>query len=845
MGRIRHVYDELRTMRPSRLVTILAASAIVAAGGTATAVAAATRHDAAATATTPTSGAVAIGPLHRLSWDVLPGLTKLSARGHPAADRTLHLGIMLANPKDAALARLASAVNDPASAQYRHFRTPSELDREFGLPASTGRELRRWLTGGGLTIGYAAPSNDFVQATGTVHQVDQLLDAGLATYRSHGTSFIANSRAPRVPANLGVSSLMGLNSLQRFAPEKPVVAKHTSPAATGCLEGITALCEEGYDARDMWRLYGAPKHNLGQGQTMAIFGEGQTKPVIGDLRRFEKYNRLPRVPVRVVHAGNGPFVSNDGQDEWDLDTQSSTGMAPDVKQLSLYFASSLTDADVTTLFAKWINDKSGPLQASASFAECETDPLNPVVGNPAAQPILPAGQGLGDNLEPAIETSLMPKILAEGRTLFNSSGDTGSSCPVVVLPGVGAGNGVLNQAVPLQNYPTVSKYVVAVGGTLLYSNGATPPKRKTEIASPYTGGGSSLFNSEPSWQKAVKDILVPCLVNYNGKPYKVGTTCRGVPDVSALFGDSVALGFDIFVEGRLLTTGGTSLSSPLWMGMWTRVQAASRHPKKGNGSAAPILYRVGTGPHYKQDFNDITVGVNGAYAALPGWDYVSGWGSPKLAHLTKTIDGRTKPTHLAAPKPAPLQSYARCSTVFRSPAHNAIDENLAGFPGKIDVQNQLDIVKGALSVTRNHKYLRTVMTISDLAKKLPIDASQPTTALPGGVDWVFDVVIKGVTYYADAHYETGAAVTYTGGKVSLKTGAAVLKPKEKVLGAFHAGKNGTIVMKIPLSALGHPKRGSRIQEPMAFTGLNSALPFLAFPDAAGPSHDYKLGHRCH
>lgn len=782
-------------------------------------------------------------PLHTLAWDVLPGLAKLTATGQPPATARMHIGVMLRNPRDAALQRLAFAVNDPHSPQYRHFRTPGQLSREFGLPAATGDRLRSWLSSGGLHVGYSAPSNDFVEAVGSASQVERLFHVTLSTYRSAGVRFVANSSAPRVPADLDVTSLMGLNTLQHFAPPKPLVVKHHSPAATGCFEGITAVCEEGYDARDMWRLYNMPKGNLGQGQTMAVFGEGQTAPVIGDLRRFEHYNHLPRVPVKVIHAGKGPFSSNDGQFEWDLDTQSATGMAPLVKQLRLYFASDLSDAGVTAEFAKWINDPRGPKQANASFAECESDPLNPILGSPVANPTLPIAQGLGDNLEPAIESTLMPKILAEGRTLFNSSGDTGSSCPVVILPGIGAGNGILNQAVPLQSYPTVSKYVTAVGGTLLYSDGKTPPNRKVELASPFGGGGSSLFNSEPPWQKAQSHVLVPCLVDYRGKPYAAGTRCRGVPDVSALFGDSVALGFDIFGNGRLLTTGGTSLSSPLWMGMWTRVQAAARNQHKGVGAAAPVLYRVGDGPHYARDFNDITVGANGAYAALPGWDYVSGFGSPKLANLVKDIDGRTKPVRAKRPAPARQPKAVSCRAVFHSPAGNAIDETLVDI-GNTAAQPELDIVKGKLSVVHHGhaRYLRTVMTIHDLSGKLPLDAVQPTTELPGGVDWVFDVVVHGTTYFADAHHETGSPVTYSAGKVSNKTGGAVGNPSERVVGAFHPGKNGTIVMDLPLSAIGNPKTGSRIEQPMAFTNLNSVLPFLASPDAAGPHDDYRLRH---
>ncbi|HWA67063.1 MAG TPA: S53 family peptidase [Mycobacteriales bacterium] len=820
-------------MRRPQLLTLLVAAVVALGGGTAGAAAA-------RSTSAPAGGVTSL--LKSLTWDVLPGLAKLTPTGHPASATVLHLGVMLDNPHDAALQRLAYAVNDPASAQYRHFRTPAQLDKAFGLPASTGAELRDWLTSGGLRIGYAAPSNDFVEADGTVGQVEKLLGTQLATYADKGLHFMANTSAPKVPADLDVASLMGLNSLQHFSPVAPRVTKHTSPSATGCFEGIKFPCEEGYDAADIARLYDGPAANQGQGQSMAIFGEGQTAPVIGDLRRFEAYNHLPRVNVKVIHTGLGPYTSNDGQDEWDLDTQSSTAMSPDVSELDLYFARTLSDADVATEFAQWINDPSAPLQASASFGECETDPLNVAFGNPVLTSLaLPVAEGLGDNLEPAIENTLMPRILAEGRTLFNSSGDTGSSCPILAVSGIGGGNGVLNQVVPIQSYPTVSKYVVSVGGTLLYSDGNTPPSRKLELASPYGGGGSSLFNSAPPWQSKV--LTLPCVIGYDGQLYPPGTKCRGVPDVSAQFGDALALGFDVFVDGKLLTTGGTSLASPLWMGAWTRVQAAAANPHKGNGSADPILYRIGQSPAYHQAFHDVTLGTNGLYLATPGYDLVTGWGSPDMTGLIKAVDGKLAPTSHDDTPAAPLQPLAHCSTVFTSPAGNAVDENLVGYPGHLSPQPQLDIVKGALSLARGGKYLRTVMTISDLSTKLPLDAIQPTTVLPGGEDWTFDVVVHGTTYFATAHYETGAAVTYSGGKISHKTGTPVPLKGDTILGAFHPGHDGTITMDIPLSAMHDPKPGTRIQEPMAYTDMNSALPFLAFTDAAGPSLDYSLGAR--
>jgi subtilase family serine protease len=63
-------------------------------------------------------------------------------------------------------------------------------------------------------------------------------------------------------------------------------------------------------------------------------------------------------------------------------------------------------------------------------------------------------------------------------------------------------------------------------------------------------------------------------------------------------------------------------------GMWARVQAASAG---GTGFADPVIYKVAeNATDYARDFNDYQVGTNGAYQAAPGWDYVTGWGTPVL-----------------------------------------------------------------------------------------------------------------------------------------------------------------------------------------------------------------------
>jgi subtilase family serine protease len=168
--------------------------------------------------------------------------------------------------------------------------------------------------------------------------------------------------------------------------------------------------------------------------------------------------------------------------------------------------------------------------------------------------------------------------------------------------------------------------------------------RGLEYPWPYTGGGQSFFIPAPSFQSGVSGINRPCLSDPNGNPNTGAVTCRGLPDVADESGDIATSSYDIYSDelGGASGEGGTSLSSPLMMGMWSRVQAASA---TGTGFAAVPIYRTAeNATDYPRDFNDYTAGSNGAYQARPRWDYVTGWGTPVLTPLMKDIDnGNTAP----------------------------------------------------------------------------------------------------------------------------------------------------------------------------------------------------------
>lgn len=564
-----------------------------------------------------------------LAANVLAGLDHLASAA-VAPNTPMQIGVALARPDAAGEKALYQRQYQAGSSDYRHFLTPAQFDARFGLSAATFNRAVSWLRSAGLTVDTTAGSHDYLLAGGTVDQVQRVFTTTIRRYQLGTTSFLANTTAPSVPSNLPVLSVLGLNTYQRFS-----VPAHPAKPLGGLLSLAALPNLFATTPQSLWSVYNQPDAYRGAGQKLAVFGSGATAGAIADLATFEQKNHLPAVPVTVHNVGPGPFTDTSGAVEWDIDTQASTGMAPEAAGLTMYFGASLVDATVEAMFTTWANDPDGPAQADASFGECERTPLDPIFlqlpGDISQNPTATAGLALGNKLQPVAEQTLRQATM-EGRTLFSSSGDTGSSCPIVVLPVIGAGNGILNQIVPLTSYPASSPYVVAVGGTVLYTSGTTPDSRFAEYAWTFTGGGDTLLIDAPDYQKGTSGLLLPCVATPNGQLTNLGKPCRGVPDVAAQSGDALTNGYAIVAGGAASQGGGTSLSSPLWAGMWARVNQSAGGA--GYGFANETIYRLGKNSASRaRDYFDITLGVNGLYAALPGWDYVSGFGTPNVANI--------------------------------------------------------------------------------------------------------------------------------------------------------------------------------------------------------------------
>ena len=608
----------MTTRSPLRRAALLGMAATAAAGAAALAAAPATRVAAAA-------------PDHVLSQEAVSEIGVARLVGPVAPQTAMSVGVTLQAPDPAGEQAAIAAIYDKASPDYHHFLTPATFAARFGVAQSTYDAVVQRYTALGMRVVYAATARDFVELQATAAQAEAAFHVDLRQYRTaDGHVFFANAQAPTVPADVvAVSGLSDLGAL--------LVRSHQGD----CVQGV---CTGALEASELWQIYDMPAAVRGAGQKIAIIGSGDIDTVVPNLRQYEAERSLPQVPVVKHLVGANPGTDDSNQSEWDLDSEASTAMAPDAAELDYYFTATLGDP---AAFQAWADDPSGPSQANASFGGCES--LNVELGD--AMP----------------DDAAFAQAVGEGRTQFVSTGDTGGSCTVLT------GNGIVNTGVPQVEWPAASRYVIAVGGTVLYSDGsghrATTPAGPGEFAWTHTGGGSSISQPEPAWQQQISAVNGVCTVDEDGKPNTAAAPCRGLPDVAALSGDiTVNAGGDGIKDVELgsdSVDGGTSLSSPLWCGMWARMQSAAGGTL---GFAAPALYALALDPTTDaRDFYDVSVGTNGQYRAVArsssdptGWDYVSGLGVPDVGAMIADLTGQPAVSVPEAPSGAWLLIVAPC-----------------------------------------------------------------------------------------------------------------------------------------------------------------------------------------
>jgi subtilase family serine protease len=384
------------------------------------------------------------------------------------------------------------------------------------------------------------------------------------------------------------------------------------PAQIQAAYGLSGLLAEGID---------------GTGKTIVII-DAFANPFLtgstGDLALEDAAFDLPAPPsFTVLQKPNPvpPFDINDPAQfsfasEETLDVEWAHVMAPGAK-IVLAEAASNSDTDLLATTRYVIDHHIGDV-ISQSFGEAER----------CMDPRLFFEQHL-----------LFARAVLEGYTLLSGTGDSGAAqfnCD---------GTGAIESA----STPASDPDVTAVGGTTLNADGETgayigetawtelptigcnPPAVDLPFDVNCSGGGFSTIFSRPFWQAL-----------------QVKSRHRGLPDVA----------FSAGVNAGLLTVcsvcdggppafflfGGTSVGPPTWSGLVVDTDQMAGHDI---GDINPALYRIAQSRHSGAYLHDVTTGNNdvaeiggAGFDAGPGWDPVTGLGTPNAADLLPELAKR-------------------------------------------------------------------------------------------------------------------------------------------------------------------------------------------------------------
>ena len=325
--------------------------------------------------------------------------------------------------------------------------------------------------------------------------------------------------------------------------------------------------------------YDVPTGWRGAGVTVAILNLAGWRS--SDLQAFAP-NVLPPGQITEVPVGADPAQLDGFGSEFEvaLDAEAVLSAAPEAKQ-RLYFVPNTMGGVVSGLEQIAADAEQGLVQVvSTSWGSCERD----------------FDQSASD-ADRAAYTAAIDRLLVAGATLFAASGDAGAfDCGFAGSPDGEA----------QVDFPASYQNTVAVGGTTLTSG-------QPETGWHDRGFGAYLGDGSGGGESIERPLPA----------YQLNAQRRLVPDLAA--DADPESGLRVYASGWT-TAGGTSLSAPLLAGMLAAALSSQPgHP--GLGNILPSLYASAHG------LTDVVSGHNGLFTAHPGYDQVTGLGTPDWAVL--------------------------------------------------------------------------------------------------------------------------------------------------------------------------------------------------------------------
>jgi subtilase family serine protease len=577
----------------------------------------------------------------------------------PSTEVTIDVQLAL---RDATTAQaLADSVSDPHSARYGDFLSSAAFDARFAPTEHTVREIEAFLRTNGLRTDGVPPNHRYVEATGSVADIQRAFATTLADFRIDGAVQLAPATTLSVPARLGaaVLTVTGLGDDLATSGARRQAPQVTQPS--GALPPATAC--SGY-----WNEYEQSVPRAYGRTRFPTYACGYTPQQVQGAYRL---NHL----MAIGHRGAGAKVAIIGTYASPTLTADTAHLFADVDAPA--FGSGQLTQQVFRPFTKV-----GPCGGRFPWRQEETLDVEAVHAvAPAADQLYVGASNCGGGLDDALNWVIAhvddPSSAADGVTLVNNSwegtgesesaGHMASETAIFVqaaLEGVGvyfasgdygdnAGAGLT--PTPQPDQPGSNPFVTDVGGSTLAVDSHDGYDFETGWGSAYdvvkraghhvvgykkalpgtfefgsTGGTSTVF-PEPYYQLGV----VP---NALARAFD-GTPNRVAPDL-AMDGDpytGLLAGLTDSGQYAEYPIGGTSLASPLFVGLQADIQGR----RTAIGFADPLLYDL-----QRDAFHDIvpahptvamastrgsalfTADRDTSLRARVGYDDVTGRGTP-------------------------------------------------------------------------------------------------------------------------------------------------------------------------------------------------------------------------
>lgn len=305
----------------------------------------------------------------------------------------------------------------------------------------------------------------------------------------------------------------------------------------------------------------------GAGQSVGLMELDGIKKADVALFFSNNYGAQNKVKIVRIKTDNRALGCSDGCDDTEqaLDIEYTISMAPGLAQVQVYVGSKAEDV----------------------LNRMATDNTSKVLST-----------SWGWRKHFATDDALFREFAAQGQTNLTASGDYST----------------LEASGP---WPEEDRNITAVGGTSLVTASPGGPWQSE------TGWSGSASGPSVDTHIRIERYQLPFITAANGG----SSTLRNVSDISAIADNQLEICADGNCSGGW---GGTSFASPILAGFVALAnQQAVSEGKPVIGWLNPVIYKIAANASlYAAAFHDIVSGTSGNYSCTPGYDLVTGLGTP-------------------------------------------------------------------------------------------------------------------------------------------------------------------------------------------------------------------------